>query len=180
MADLTENIIAKRIYQRLKGRVNEARIIERIPEARTMLAVEIATSKDKYERELLIDTFTLSGSSGVYSLSSAKAEAEPLLAQTLSRATITHADNPYRLQFLPDRSAANLDRSNQFIYCWVEGDDLCTLNTDGETDTLSGDLTVRGHKVPSLATISDQPPLKERFVDLLERLCEGQPQEAAP
>lgn len=177
MADLTESIVATRVYQRLKGRVNEPRIIERIAEARTILAVELATSKDKGERELFVKSFTVSGVNGVYDLSTAKDDTEPLLAQNLSRVIITHPDNTFRLQFLPDRSSASLDRSNQFIYCWVEGNDLCTKNTDGALDTLSGDLTIKGNVVPSLASISNQPPMRERFVDLLERICENSPQQ---
>jgi hypothetical protein len=160
-------VLIDRVLVRMEGKIAGPEVEQILPTALTMLAKQVAESKEPSVCQLLKKDFTVTVTGGTGSLTTPLTASEPILLEYLPQA-LAFTSNGLQLHYLPDRVQLNLERSNLFIWYTVDNSTLRTKNTDGNLSTLATTVTITANYVPLIASVSDL--LSDDLVDIVVAL----------
>lgn len=149
------------------------------PQARAIMAAQIAADPSERVRNQLKKDFALTVTLGVASLTASVTASEPMLDNTLDRAVITSADSDEAWQYLPSYPELTLDRPTfGMIYFTVKNGSLIAKDTNGDLGVLSTTATCSANYIPLAATFSGNLDLEEAAIRALANLAAMKPEEA--
>lgn len=145
-----------------------------IPKVLERTAEMVAVHPNPNVRQLLRKDFSISIASGVGSLASAFADAEPPLLSALPLAyMVTTAGD--LMHNLPDRVQLGLTRPVGFFIYWTnDNSTLRTRNKDGSLTSLTTTVTGTTQYVPAITSVNGKE-LEEIFLDEFEKLIRARP-----
>lgn len=130
-------------------------------------AEAVAGNSNPNTRQLLRKDFTITITSGVGSLATAFADAEPPLLSALPSAYMVTSGGAI-MQNLPDRQQLSLTRPQGFYIYWTNDNaTIRTRNTDNSLTSLSTTVTGTVNYVPAITSINGKE-LETIFLDQLE------------
>lgn len=151
-----------------------ARYDAMVNQAMAVVGQLVAANPDERVRNQLKKDFSITVTSGVGSLTTAKSASEPMLDHALNQATITSADSDQPWQYIPTYEQLSLSRPTYgLIYFSVKNGSLVCTDTNGDLAALNTTATASCNFVPLPATLSGLLDLEELSVSTLARMVAG-------
>lgn len=128
-------------------------IEQSLPSSLRRTALRVAESLDEFVRTQLQKTFTPTLTSGVASLTSQLALAEPIIVQ-FPFPLVEHSTLAYPLQPVPSALRLTLEPANpDYGYYTVKAGNIRTKDTAGSTTALTGTLNLTAQYIPTIANL---------------------------
>lgn len=140
-----------------------------IPNALREVITKVVVQKDASIRNLVEKSVNVALTAGVGNLSDITSSAEPIIPQ-FPFIRVTHSSLIQPLQPLPSEFRLSIEPTNaDFGFYTVSGGKVRTKDTNGSTTALTGNLSITGCYIPTLANLPAQllPSLIEEVIKAL-------------